>query len=70
MTTKKGKVQLLQHFEMVTWLGWIVLWLAILKNQNEDGSITVPEVLRPYMGGLEVIKYKTNLLTEIFWTCQ
>ncbi|MFP7372431.1 serine--tRNA ligase [Lactococcus lactis] len=30
---------------------------AILENyQNEDGSITVPEVLRPYMGGLEVIK--------------
>lgn len=30
--------------------------VAILENyQNEDGSITVPEVLRPYMGGLEVI---------------
>lgn len=30
---------------------------AILENyQNADGSITVPEVLRPYMGGLEVIK--------------
>ncbi|BAK57995.1 MULTISPECIES: serine--tRNA ligase [Lactococcus] len=30
---------------------------AILENyQNEDGSVTVPEVLRPYMGGLEVIK--------------
>lgn len=29
---------------------------AILENyQNEDGSITVPEVLRPYMGGLERI---------------
>lgn len=29
---------------------------AILENyQNEDGSITVPEVLRPYMGGKEVI---------------
>ncbi len=24
--------------------------------QQEDGSITVPEVLRPYMGGLEVIR--------------
>eukprot|EP00967_Tisochrysis_lutea_P042812 scaffold51553_cov30-Tisochrysis_lutea.AAC.7 len=31
--------------------------VAILENyQNEDGSITVPEVLRPYMGGLEVIR--------------
>ena len=30
--------------------------VAILENyQNADGSITVPEVLRPYMGGLEVI---------------
>jgi seryl-tRNA synthetase len=24
--------------------------------QQEDGSIVIPEVLRPYMGGLEVIK--------------
>ena len=31
--------------------------VAILENyQNEDGSITVPEALRIYMGGLEVIK--------------
>ena len=29
---------------------------SIENNYNEDGSITVPEVLRPYMGGLEVIK--------------
>ncbi len=30
---------------------------AILENyQNADGSITIPEVLRPYMGGMEVIK--------------
>ncbi len=30
--------------------------IAVLENyQNEDGSITVPEVLRPYMGGLECI---------------
>lgn len=29
---------------------------AIMENcQNEDGTITVPEVLRPYMGGLEQI---------------
>ena len=24
--------------------------------QNEDGSVTIPEALRPYMQGLEVIK--------------
>ena len=30
---------------------------AILENyQNEDGSVTIPEVLRSYMGGVEVIK--------------
>ncbi|MBN9338796.1 MAG: serine--tRNA ligase [Comamonadaceae bacterium SCN 68-20] len=31
--------------------------VAILENhQNADGSIAVPQVLRPYMGGLEVLK--------------
>jgi len=31
--------------------------VAILENyQNEDGSITVPEVLKPYMGGVESFK--------------
>lgn len=30
--------------------------IAILENyQNQDGSITVPQALRPYMNGLEVI---------------
>jgi seryl-tRNA synthetase len=30
--------------------------IAVLENyQNEDGSVTIPEVLRPYMGGLERI---------------
>ena len=31
--------------------------IAVIENNvNEDGSIRVPEVLRPYMGGLEIIK--------------
>ena len=31
-------------------------WLAILENyQQTDGSVIVPEVLRPYMGGVERI---------------
>jgi seryl-tRNA synthetase len=31
-------------------------WIAILENfQQADGSVVVPEVLRPYMGGLEKI---------------
>jgi len=30
--------------------------IAVMENyQNADGSVTVPEALRPYMGGLEVI---------------
>ena len=33
--------------------------IAVLENyQNEDGSVTIPEVLRPYMGGLEKIESK------------
>jgi seryl-tRNA synthetase len=31
--------------------------VAVLENyQNEDGSVTVPQVLRPYMGGLDQIR--------------
>ncbi|ASJ92204.1 serine--tRNA ligase [Porphyrobacter sp. CACIAM 03H1] len=31
--------------------------VAVIENyQNADGSVTVPEALRPYMGGLEVIR--------------
>ena len=31
--------------------------VAVMENyQNDDGSITVPQALRPYMGGLELIK--------------
>ena len=33
------------------------LMIAILENyQQKDGSIVVPEVLRPYMHGVEVIR--------------
>jgi seryl-tRNA synthetase len=31
--------------------------VAVLENgQNADGSVTVPEVLRPYLGGLDVLR--------------
>ncbi len=31
--------------------------IAVIENNyNEDGSVTIPEVLRPYMGNLNVIK--------------
>ncbi len=34
---------------------------AIVEQyQNADGSVTVPEVLRPYLGGLEVIRSDIN----------
>jgi seryl-tRNA synthetase len=30
--------------------------IAVLENyQNEDGSVTIPEALRPYMGGLTAL---------------
>jgi len=33
--------------------------IAVMENyQNEDGSVTIPEALRPYMGGLEKIEAK------------
>jgi seryl-tRNA synthetase len=31
-------------------------WIAVLENyQQSDGSVVIPEVLRPYMGGMEKI---------------
>ncbi|MEK6279973.1 MAG: serine--tRNA ligase [Acidobacteriota bacterium] len=34
-------------------------WIAILENyQQADGSILIPEVLRPYMGGIQKIEGK------------
>ena len=33
------------------------VWAGIIENyRNEDGSVTVPEALRPYMRGIEVIE--------------
>jgi seryl-tRNA synthetase len=32
-------------------------WVAIIENyQQADGSVVIPEVLRPYMGGIKVIR--------------
>jgi len=34
--------------------------IAVMENyQNADGSVTIPQVLRPYMGGLEKIESST-----------
>jgi seryl-tRNA synthetase len=35
--------------------------IAIMENyQNPDGSITVPDVLRPYLGGIDTIQPYTR----------
>jgi seryl-tRNA synthetase len=37
-------------------------WIAILENfQREDGSVVIPEALRPYMNGMEVIEAESNV---------
>ena len=36
-------------------------WVAILENfQQEDGSVVIPEALRPYMNGLEKIEARSQ----------
>ncbi|OGJ93251.1 MAG: serine--tRNA ligase [Candidatus Raymondbacteria bacterium RifOxyC12_full_50_8] len=52
---KEGKVQFV-HTLNGSGLATARIIVAILENyQNEDGSITVPQVLRPYMHGMEKI---------------
>ena len=54
--TKGGKPELL-HTLNGSGLALPRTLIAVLENyQNEDGSVTVPEVLRPYMGGLDRIR--------------
>jgi seryl-tRNA synthetase len=51
----KGKAE---HLHTLNGSGLAVgrTWVAVMENyQQEDGTVVVPEVLRPYMGGLEVI---------------
>jgi len=51
-----GKVRLL-HTLNGSGLGLPRTLIAVMENyQQADGSIVVPEVLRPWMGGVEVIK--------------
>jgi seryl-tRNA synthetase len=41
-------------------------WLAILENyQQADGSVVIPDVLRPYMGGLERIVPEPRAVKEV-----
>jgi seryl-tRNA synthetase len=54
--TKGGKPELV-HTLNGSGLALPRTMIAVLENyQNEDGSVTVPEVLRPYMNGLERIR--------------
>jgi len=54
--TKGGKPELV-HTLNGSGLALPRTLIAVLENyQNEDGSVTIPEVLRPYMGGLERIR--------------
>lgn len=54
--TKEGKKQLL-HTLNGSGVAIGRTWLAILENyQQRDGSVVIPEALRPYMGGMEVIR--------------
>ena len=53
---KGGKPELV-HTLNGSGLGLPRTFIAVLENyQQEDGSLIVPEVLRPYMDGLEVIR--------------
>ncbi len=52
----KGKTQLV-HTLNGSGLGMPRTLIAVLENyQQADGSIVVPEVLRPWMGGVELIR--------------
>ena len=54
--TEGGKLQY-PHTLNASGLALPRVMIAIMENnQQADGSIVVPEVLRPYMGGLEVIE--------------
>ncbi len=51
-----GKVQFV-HTLNGSGLALPRVMIAILENyQQKDGSVVIPEVLRPYMGGIEVIR--------------
>src|SRR3984957_2497066 len=53
--TKGGKPELV-HTLNGSGLALPRTMIAVLENyQNEDGSVTIPEVLRPYMNGMERI---------------
>ena len=36
--------------------GHLLMVAFLEQHQNADGSVTIPEVLRPYMGGIEKLE--------------
>ncbi len=53
---KEGKLEFV-HTLNGSGLATSRLMVALLENnQNQDGSVTIPEVLRPYLGGIEKIE--------------
>jgi seryl-tRNA synthetase len=55
-TEKGGKTEFL-HALNGSGLGLPRTLIAVMENyQQADGSIVIPEVLRPYMGGADIIK--------------
>ena len=60
-----GKVKLM-HTLNASGLATSRLFPAILEQyQQEDGSIIIPEVLRPYMGGIEKIESEKRILKKV-----
>ena len=51
---KDGSIELV-HTNDATVFSMRPLIAIIENNQNEDGTVTVPEVLRPYLGGREIL---------------
>ena len=63
----KGKDGKIQYVHTLNGSGLAVgrTLVAVLENyQNADGSVTVPEVLRPYMGGVEVLRPENQPLGD------
>eukprot|EP00607_Mallomonas_marina_P001170 CAMPEP_0182430010 /NCGR_PEP_ID=MMETSP1167-20130531/35917_1 /TAXON_ID=2988 /ORGANISM="Mallomonas Sp, Strain CCMP3275" /LENGTH=130 /DNA_ID=CAMNT_0024614519 /DNA_START=1100 /DNA_END=1495 /DNA_ORIENTATION=+ len=53
---KKGKKTAYPHTLNGSGLAVGRTLVAVLENyQQDDGSVKIPEVLRPYMGGLEIL---------------
>ena len=63
----KGKDGKIQYVHTLNGSGLAVgrCLVAVLENyQNADGSVTVPEVLRPYLGGVEVLRPENQPLRD------